>query len=248
MFFWKRLSVLSILLILVVAIGGCAVETESTSQGPTSPSDSVAGSVAISGKVTDKSGKGIADASVSIGSPSISATTDQNGGFNVAVPAGEHTVTVSKTGYKTYSTKVSFNGETHTLNITLESQSSTGTSGSVGDEYTSNPWKGSWRYVCDTSNGGQLYDTYPIRSDGDYIRLRVTHASGEVRVQILSDDFTSTNLSEAKVEEQLKTRLLWQRIVTGPTTLYPKGLTPGVKGRYINLYKGSGVVFVDLAP
>ena len=95
----------------------------------------------------------------------------------------------------------------------------------------------------DTSVGGtELYDTHVFAYTGPYLRLKLTSIGGTPRIQILNADFTSTKLSSAQVEEELKTRLVWEKRAAGSGDLYPKGVTPGTY--YINLYEGAGAVFI----
>lgn len=95
----------------------------------------------------------------------------------------------------------------------------------------------------DTSVGGtELYDTHVFAYSGPYLRLKLTGIGGTPRIQILNADFTSTKLSSAQVEEELKTRLVWEKRATGSGDMYPKGVAPGTY--YINLYEGAGVVWI----
>ncbi|MBC7902942.1 MAG: SusC/RagA family TonB-linked outer membrane protein, partial [Gemmatimonadaceae bacterium] len=73
----------------------------------------------ISGRVTDKTGSGLAGVSVSVKGTSNGAQTNQDGAFSLSNVESNATLQISFVGYKTYETKIPANGS---VNVVLEEE------------------------------------------------------------------------------------------------------------------------------
>ncbi|NLE60810.1 MAG: PEGA domain-containing protein [Planctomycetes bacterium] len=124
----------------------------------------------IAGTVTDTTSQPIADVTVSTSPGGYAATTNGSGQYTIDdVPIGSYSVTASKSGYSTDTQNgVMVNeGETTTVNFSLEAGPTTGTvSGWVKDN-SSNPISGA---VVQTLTGGYVTTT---AGDGTYTLANV---------------------------------------------------------------------------
>ena len=123
---------------------------------------------------------------------------------------------------------------------TSDTASDSSSSTTTGATYTSvENCKGT---EFDTSVGGtELYDTHVFAYNGPYIRLKLTGIGGTPRIQILNADFTSTKLSSAQVEEELKTRLVWEKRVSSSGTSTRRASHRNVLHQP---YEGAGACFI----
>ena len=76
----------------------------------------------VKGKVVDTQGQPLIGATVLVENTTVGTVTDLEGLFEIQVPAGENTLTVSSLGYGT--TSVSIDGRTY-LDISMEEENAT---------------------------------------------------------------------------------------------------------------------------
>ena len=76
----------------------------------------------VKGKVVDTQGEPLIGATVLVENTTVGTVTDLNGLFEIQVPSGENTLTVSSVGYGTIS--VNIDGRTY-LDISMEEENTT---------------------------------------------------------------------------------------------------------------------------
>ncbi len=75
----------------------------------------------VTGKVTDATGKGLSNASVTVRGTNTGANTDDNGNFTILLPKGKNTLSVSSIGYEAQDVRVTSDN----VNVTLSSRTTT---------------------------------------------------------------------------------------------------------------------------